>query len=163
MCGFKSFYKDQRGNFATIFALSMVPIFGIIGAAIDYSRASEVEAKLSEALDAGVLAIGTQPQMSDAEAYKIVQLRRQRWSPLEAFYAITLGNARALGLEGQIGRLEPGLEADMVVLDSRATPAMAHRMERADDLAEELFVLLILGDERAVRATYVMGRRIGDA
>jgi hypothetical protein len=28
------------------------------------------------------------------------------------------------------------------------------------ELAEELFVLLIMGDERAVRATYVMGERV---
>jgi guanine deaminase len=95
-----------------------------------------------------------------AEAYKVVQLRGQRWSALEAFYAITLGNARALGLEAAIGSLEPGTEADIVVLDARATPAMAHRMETARELAEELFVLLIMGDERAVRATYVMGERV---
>ena len=36
-----------------------------------------------------------------AEAYKVVQLRGQHWSALEAFYAITLGNARALGLEAR--------------------------------------------------------------
>ncbi|MGH6920181.1 MAG: guanine deaminase [Geminicoccaceae bacterium] len=98
-----------------------------------------------------------------AEAYKVVQLRGQRWSALEAFYAITLGNARALGLEAEIGSLEPGTEADIVVLDARATPAMAHRMETARDLAEELFVLLIMGDERAVRATYVMGEPVPPA
>jgi len=98
-----------------------------------------------------------------AEAYKVVQLRGQRWSALEAFYAITLGNARALGLETAIGSLEPGTEADIVVLDARATPAMAHRMETARELAEELFVLLIMGDERVVRATYVMGERVARA
>ena len=95
-----------------------------------------------------------------AEAYKVVQLRGQQWSALEAFYAITLGNARALGLEAEIGSLEPGTEADIVVLDARATPAMAHRMETVRNLAEELFVLLIMGDERAVRATYVMGEPV---
>jgi guanine deaminase len=95
-----------------------------------------------------------------AEAYKVVQLRGQHWSALEAFYAITLGNARALGLEAMIGNLAPGREADIVVLDARATPAMAHRMETARELAEELFVLLIMGDARAVRATYVMGEPV---
>ena len=95
-----------------------------------------------------------------AEAYKVAQLRGQTWSPLEAFYAITLGNARALGLEGTIGSLEPGCEADIVVLDAHATPAMAHRMETASELAEELFVLLILGDDRAVRATYLAGEPV---
>jgi guanine deaminase len=95
-----------------------------------------------------------------AEAYKVAQLQGQGWSALEAFYAITLGNARALGLEGAIGSLEPGSEADIVVLDARGTPAMAHRMETARDLVEELFVLLIMGDERAVRATYLMGEPV---
>ncbi len=72
MLALRNFRKDQRGNFATIFALTMVPICGIVGAAVDYSRASEVHAKLSEALDAGVLAVGSQPKMSDTDAYKIV-------------------------------------------------------------------------------------------
>jgi hypothetical protein len=35
---------------------------------------------------------------------------------------------------------------------------MAHRMETVDgDLDEELFVLMTLGDDRAVSATYVQG------
>jgi guanine deaminase len=34
---------------------------------------------------------------------------------------------------------------------------MAHRMETVSSLAEELFVLMTLGDERAVRQSYVMG------
>jgi guanine deaminase len=95
-----------------------------------------------------------------AEGYKVLQLRGQSWPALEAFYALTLGNARALGRADEIGTLEPGTAADLVVLDPAATPAMAHRMERiAGDLAETLFVLLMMGDERAVRATYVMGER----
>jgi guanine deaminase len=92
-----------------------------------------------------------------AEAYKVLQLRRQNLTALQAFYLMTLGNAEALGLEDRVGTLEPGSEADIVVLDSRATPAMAHRMETARDLAEELFVLVTMGDDRAVRATYVAG------
>ena len=53
----------------------------------------------------------------------------QSWPAAQAFHQMTLGNARALSLEDRIGRIEPGYEADLVVLDSRATPAMAHRME----------------------------------
>jgi guanine deaminase len=94
------------------------------------------------------------------EAYKVLQLRRQIWPGLQAFYQLTLGNARALGLEDRIGALEPGLEADLVVLDSSATPAMAHRMESVDgDLAEELFVLMTMGDDRSVAQTYVAGEK----
>jgi guanine deaminase len=92
-----------------------------------------------------------------AEAYKVLQLQGQTLSALQAFYMLTLGNARAAGLDGHIGALEKGREADIVVLDSRATAATAHRMERAQSLADELFVLMTLGDDRAVRATYVAG------
>jgi guanine deaminase len=70
---------------------------------------------------------------------------------------MTLGNARALSLDHAIGAIEVGKDADLVVLDSRATPAMAHRMETVDDLDKELFVLVTLGDDRAVRQTYVAG------
>jgi len=38
---------------------------------------------------------------------------------------------------------------------------MAHRMERADSIEDELFVLMTMGDDRAVAATYVMGQRAG--
>ena len=78
-----------------------------------------------------------------------------------ALHAITRGNAVALGLDHLIGSFEPGREADAVVLDTSATRAMAHRMETVRDLAEELFVLVTLGDERNVAATYVMGERAG--
>jgi guanine deaminase len=93
-----------------------------------------------------------------AEAYKVLQLRCQNLAPLDAFYMMTLGNARALGLEAEIGSFAIGSEADVVVLAPHATPAMAHRMATlGDDLAATLFVLMTLGDERAVRATYVAG------
>jgi guanine deaminase len=65
-----------------------------------------------------------------------------------------------LKLDHLIGSLEPGHEADVVVLDASAQRAMAHRLETARDLAEELFVLVTLGDERNVVATYVMGERV---
>ncbi len=82
----------------------------------------------------------------------------QSWPAAQMLYQMTLGNARALSLETRIGRIEPGFEADLVVLDPRATPAMAHRMESHDgDLEEELFVLVMMGDDRAVKETYVAG------
>ncbi|AWI86034.1 guanine deaminase (plasmid) [Alloyangia pacifica] len=91
------------------------------------------------------------------EAYKVLQLQGQKLHPLRAFHWITRGNALALGLEDKIGTLEPGTEADIVVLDSSATEPMALRMQRAGTLSEELFVLQMLGDDRAVAETYVAG------
>jgi guanine deaminase len=63
-----------------------------------------------------------------------------------------------LGLEDQIGTLDAGTEADIVVLDARATEAMRLRMDRAGSLSEELFILQMLGDDRAIAQTYVAGQ-----
>ncbi|MGL4406209.1 MAG: guanine deaminase [Notoacmeibacter sp.] len=92
------------------------------------------------------------------EFYKVLQLGREVHDPLNAFYQITLGNAQSLGLADKIGTLEPGTEADIVVLNANATAPMALRMERASNLNEELFVLQTLGDDRAVVETYVAGK-----
>jgi len=92
-----------------------------------------------------------------AEAYKVEQLRGRSLPAHEAFRWITRGNAEALGMETEIGSIKVGRYADLVVLDSAATPAMAHRMERCESLEEELFVLLTLGDDRAIAATYIRG------
>ncbi|MCP5082378.1 MAG: guanine deaminase [Alphaproteobacteria bacterium] len=94
------------------------------------------------------------------EGFKILQLQRQRMHPLKSFYWITLGNARCLSLEEKIGTLDAGTEADIVVLDSRATSAMALRMETVTSLSEELFVLQTLGDDRSIAQTYVAGEPV---
>lgn len=93
------------------------------------------------------------------EAYKVLQLRGQRLTPLNSFYMATLGNARALSLEGTIGSIAPGTAADLVVLNAAATPAMALRMATVNSLIEELFVLQTLGDDRSIAEVYVAGAR----
>ena len=97
------------------------------------------------------------------EAYKVLHLQGQSLTPDAAFHATTRGNALALGLADRIGSFELGRECDAVVLDSCATPAMARRMETARSIEDELFCLTTLGDDRAVVATFVMGRAVGDA
>lgn len=93
------------------------------------------------------------------EGYKVLQLRGQRLNPFASFYMMTLGNARALSLEGTIGTIAPGCAADLVVLDARATPAMALRMATVTSLVEELFLLQTLGDDRSIAEVYVSGAR----
>ncbi len=94
------------------------------------------------------------------EGYKILQLQGQKLHPLRAFHWITRGNAEALGLSDQIGTLAPGSAADIVVLNARATHAMDLRMQRAETLSEELFILQVLGDDRAVDQAYVAGQKM---
>jgi Flp pilus assembly protein TadG len=75
MSVFERFRRSERGNVATMFALALVPVFGVIGAAIDYARVSEVKAQLADALDAGVLAVGSHSGIDeddDAEAFDII-------------------------------------------------------------------------------------------
>jgi guanine deaminase len=123
----------------------------------DYARLAAAGVRIALATDVGG---GTSYSMlrTAAEAYKVMQLQGQNLPALAAFDLMTRGNATALGLESEIGCIEPGAFADLVVLDARATPAMAHRMETIRDLEEELFVLMTMGDDRAVRQTYIAGR-----
>ncbi len=76
---------------------------------------------------------------------------------------MSLGNARALSLADKIGTLEVGTDADIVVLDGRATPEMALRYQTVNSLSEELFLLQTLGDDRAVVETYVAGKAMKSA
>ena len=76
--------------------------------------------------------------------------------PRGARVAIMLPNMLASPVT-LIGTLKAGTVADMVVLDARATPEMALRADRIETLAEELFLLMIMGDDRAVAQTYVAG------
>ena len=122
----------------------------------DYAGLAAAGVRIALATDVGG---GTSYSMlrTAAEAYKVMQLRGQNLPALAAFDLMTRGNAAALGIENEIGAVTPGAFADLVVLDARSTPAMAHRMETVHDLEEELFVLMTLGDDRAVRQTYIAG------
>jgi len=91
-------------------------------------------------------------------AYQVGQLLGQPLTAWQGFYRLTLGNARALHLDAHIGSLREGGEADLVVLDPRATPLLARRTAHARRLDELLFALMILGDDRAVQATWANGR-----
>ena len=91
------------------------------------------------------------------ELYKIGRLRGMHVPAMRMFYLATLGAARSMYLEGVIGNFAPGTEADFIVLDPRATPLLARRSAQARDLEELLFALAMLGDDRAVAATYAAG------
>jgi guanine deaminase len=93
-----------------------------------------------------------------ADAYKVGQLQGLSLNPLNCFYQLTLGNARALMLDDFIGSLAKGKEADLVVLDLQATPLLSLRQSRAESLEESLFALMMLGDERVIKATFIAGK-----
>lgn len=93
-----------------------------------------------------------------SDAYKIQQLQGESLSPREGLYQATLGGARALQLAERIGSFQPGREADFIVLDWAATQLQTLRQSHAKTLDERLFALMMMGDDRNIVATYVMGQ-----
>ena len=94
-----------------------------------------------------------------SDAYKVLQLRGQHLSSLKAFYLATLGGAKSLSLDDIIGNFQPGKEADFIVINWDATPLLSRRIQSAKTLEEKLFILMILGDDRAISFTHVMGKK----
>ena len=97
-----------------------------------------------------------------SEAYKVMQLQKQSLSAFQALFLATLGGARALSLEDKLGNFETGKEADFIVLNPQATPVMAIRNQNfpassVAEVAEIVFGIMILGDDRTIQATYIAG------
>ncbi|NML92169.1 guanine deaminase [Novosphingobium olei] len=90
-------------------------------------------------------------------AYQAGLFKGYRLDPFRALWLATGGSARLLHIDAKVGALAEGQEADFVVLDDRATPLLARRTAGAS-LAERLFAMQVLGDDRTVRQTYVLGR-----
>jgi guanine deaminase len=95
-------------------------------------------------------------------AYEVAQLRGHSLHPAQAFWLATMGGARLLGMEGRIGNIAPGMEADIVVLDLAGHGVLAQRCAEAGSILDQLFALMILGDDRSIRATYIAGEKRHD-
>ncbi|MEM9797369.1 MAG: guanine deaminase [Pseudomonadota bacterium] len=93
-----------------------------------------------------------------AAAYEVAQLRGQALHPAQLLWLATEGSARALHAADRVGTLAPGTDADLVVLDLAATPAIAQRAGRAENIWEAVFPTIMMGDDRAVARVYVAGR-----
>jgi guanine deaminase len=97
------------------------------------------------------------------EAYKVTHLQGTVFSGLQGLFMATLGGARALSLEDKLGNFEVGKEADFIVVNPQSTPLMQLRTENSypahtlEEIADIMFALMMLGDDRAVHATYILG------
>ena len=91
------------------------------------------------------------------EAYKVAQLNGYPLSAGHAFYMATAGSAHALYLDDKIGNIAVGMEADIVVIGLDSTPIIKTRMEYCKDIEEVLFVLMTMGDDRSIKASYIAG------
>ena len=95
-----------------------------------------------------------------ASAYEVGQLRHNSLHAAELMWLATQGSARALHMEDKIGNLAVGMEADLVVLDLESTPEIAQRSARANDIWEALFPIIMMGDDRAITATWINGKPV---
>jgi guanine deaminase len=91
-------------------------------------------------------------------AHEVARLKGEPLTSLQLWYWATRAGAVALGWHDTVGRLEPGFEADVIVLDPRATPLLARRAARSESFEEMLFALIVLGDDRVVRDTLIAGQ-----
>lgn len=125
----------------------------------DFARADALQVPLSLATDVGG---GTSFSMLQTmnELYKVARMGGVHMPALRMFYLATLGGARSMRLDGTIGNFAAGAEADFVVLDPQATPLLARRTACSGSLEELLFAFALLGDDRAVAATYSAGRLV---
>ena len=98
--------------------------------------------------------------MTLGETYKVQMLTGYKPTATELFYMATRGNAERLHIGRETGSIEVGKFADLAVFDPTATPVLKSRNELSQSLEDVLFALIILGDDRAVRATYVAGRKV---
>jgi guanine deaminase len=96
------------------------------------------------------------------EAYKVQMLTGFKPDIADLFRMATRGNAARLHIDHETGAIEAGKFADLVVLDPSATPVLKARQDLSQSLEDVLFSLAILGDDRAVRATYIAGQRVYD-
>jgi guanine deaminase len=94
-----------------------------------------------------------------SEAYKVLHLESQSLNGFRALYLATLGGAEALYLEDRVGSFKAGREADFIVLDNDGSSITKRRLTGINDLAERLFAMIMLGDDRNVAETWLMGKR----
>ncbi len=93
-------------------------------------------------------------------AYEVAQFHNYSLTPFEAFYLLTIGGAEALHLGDKIGRIAPGYEADLTVINLNSTQIIRNRMTKSNELDEVLFLQIILADDRAIRTTYANGKQV---
>ena len=122
----------------------------------DFARADTLQMPYALATDVGGGTSFSMLQTMHA-AYKVARMNHSYLPALRMFYLATLGAARCLNLDGQIGHFSPGAEADFIALNPAATPLLVRRSSQCNSLEELLFVLALLGDERAVAQTWVKG------
>ncbi|MBI9038020.1 MAG: guanine deaminase [Bacteroidales bacterium] len=123
----------------------------------DFKKANEFNLRMALGSDVGAGTSFSMLRTAD-EAYKVAALQGEKLPPLKSYYLMTLGGAKALSLSDKIGNFSIGKEADFNIINLNCTPLLEYRIRTAKTLEEKLFALMILGDDRAISETYVLGK-----
>lgn len=116
----RSLRKADGGNVALIFGLALFPIIGMTGAAVDYTRASQLRTKMAVAADAAVLVAAKSSNLSFG----------QRKAAADATFAANLGiDPSLVAVKGKLSQLPGGgyryeVEADYRYAVIKAVPGM---------------------------------------
>lgn len=151
-------FKSLAANGASIAFCPSSNLF--LGSGLfDYQKAKEAGIPIAIASDVGA---GTSLSLlrNQSDAYKVCQLQGVSLDALESLYLCTQGAAAAMGLDHLIGNFNIGTEADFVELDLTAFPMLKQRILRCQELSEQLFALVTMGDERVIEKTYVHGNLV---
>lgn len=95
-----------------------------------------------------------------AAAYEAAQHHGHALHAAQLMWLATAGSAHSLHLDHEIGSLKQGNFADIAVLDLQSTDAIAQRANRSGSVWEDVFATIMLGDDRALRATWIAGARV---
>lgn len=94
------------------------------------------------------------------DAYKVLQLKGQSLTPFDGLYLATLGAAKTLYLDDKIGNFGETKEADFIVLDASSTAMTKRRVDGESSVFGRLFALILLGDDRIVANSWLLGQPI---
>jgi Flp pilus assembly protein TadG len=95
---FARFFRDRKGGVAPLLALGLIPLVGAVGAAVDYSRASNVRAAMQAAADATALmlaktasTLNASQLQANANSYFLANFNRPEAQSLQVQAAYTQG------------------------------------------------------------------------
>lgn len=125
----------------------------------DLEKAWEMDIPLALGCDVGG---GTSFSMlrTAAAAYQVSALKGKKATALQLFYILTLGGAKAMGLDSKIGNFDQGKEADFILIDSSKVELIDQRLKVCKTIEEKLFAILTLGDDRIIESVYLMGEKM---
>src|SRR5688572_6426439 len=123
---FASFLRECSGSVSIAYALALLPLIGAAGAAIDYSRATNEQAKLQQATDAAALEAVLTDATSDQQRIEQAKTVVKAAKPGAVVTAVVEGTTVTVTSRGEVGTLLlQTLGMDRVSLATKAAATLA--------------------------------------